>query len=347
MSPSPLRVFRGDGSIDRTERPQLTLRSLVMEDYFPHRLQGRSALTRMDYLGTVAKCDRLCDLLERSPALISHLCDPFVEKLVGWLLQAGEWSQTVFQRRAIGNSTINKQLCNLRAFARFADERGLWPYSLTIADLPEADRKLQAWTREEVGRLIDAAQRIENPRWRRATTVPDGLNLTAIVFIIYETGVRISALMSAERWQFDAANGILRVPGEDQKDWEDLLRPLSSPACEVLAQIDRLAAGRQKLIHWQFDPGGPPWKCLRDALRRALVLAGLPTTRHDQFHRLRRTFATYTAIDLGIERTRELLGHSSIETTRGYIDWTIYHELRQPFRMPPPIFNPTTQRELF
>lgn len=347
VSPRPLLALR---LFERDSSPRV-LREFVEQVYFRRRLAGHSPLSLREHLGTVNLADRLCQASEKTPTLLDHLNDEWLATFVAWLLGGQDFPAEIRRLRPLANPTVNKHLTNLRAQARLAAELGEHAYSITFKDLPEPKRAHRCWRREEMGCILEACGRWESShvyRRRHASdAVPDGLILAAIIWVMYATGVRLDALMQTKRAKYDSGNSVISIRGEDQKDREDLVRKLPPEACEALRQIDLVAAGREQLIPFSGDPCGDRWTTLRRTFSRLLVSIGLPHERADKFHKIRRTFATYTAAAIGLDRCRELLGHSDIKTTRGYIDWTIYDELAQPYQMLPPIFSGNSQGMLF
>jgi hypothetical protein len=100
---------------------------------------------------------------------------------------------------------------------------------------------------------------------------------------------------------------------------------------EAIEQLIDLDPDREFLFPWPYDLPKPiagtnktkrSWRTLWSHYRRILKRAGLPVTRGDLFHRLRKTTITHIAAASDQENARKAGGHSSLKVTSRYIDPT-------------------------
>ena len=73
-----------------------------------------------------------------------------------------------------------------------------------------------------------------------------------------------------------------------------------------------------RLKQAKLFPGNP--RSIRRTYDKILDGAGLPASRRDKFHKLRRTVASHIAAEKGLHAASEYLGHQSILTTKRYVD---------------------------
>lgn len=208
--------------------------------------------------------------------------------------------------------TINGHRRNLLAIWRMAwRRRQLAEPPREVMKLVEPKHARQAWTVEEVGRIIAASRRERGS----AFGIPLREWWPALLYLLYDTGLRIGAAMQLPRGSFQA-DGWLIVPHSIQKHKADQPLKLSQETISAVSIV--LAKSRES--NWLL-PHVYETKTLQNHLRRILERAGLPAGRLDLFHKLRRTSATLVADALGEEAARKHLGHSALWVTRRYLDY--------------------------
>lgn len=177
----------------------------------------------------------------------------------------------VDQRRDEGMSdhTVVKEVTALRVALLVARVAGLWagdPDALVPGDLTsDYQPRTRALTLDEVQRLVGA---LTPPR-------------AAWVGLAVGAGAELAALLRAERGDYDAKAGLVRVRGS-KRDTRDRTVPVVLPACRALVELAwQHGAGKGALL---LSPWGKNWRDLQAACARAGIA---PVSLHD----LRRTWA--------------------------------------------------------
>lgn len=301
-----------------------------VKDFFetvvrPIKLRGKSPLTIEGYDEAIRVYERYWRALDPSRATVPLPLDALSDELVGCYL---------LSRSDVEPASRNKHLRYLSSLAKLAASKGFIPAPLGLKEEDEPKRKRRCWSIEEVERLLqvtaslsDSKQpRLLRYRRRRIGDTPAAYWWLALILVVYNTGVRISAVMSIRVEDLDLARGRLLVRAEMQKDKEDQEFSLLP---ETIAALQLLKPQRLTRLfqEWPFDKARATgihrkyrWSTLTQHLSKLLGAAGLPTTRLDKFHKLRRTFCTQVARKRGKEIAREVMGHSTQQVTNVYID---------------------------
>ena len=235
-----------------------------------------------------------------------------------------------FQKAGLAPATASRKMSSLRSFFRFLVREGLVKGN-PFAGLqqPKARRRLPAVLgREEVVRLLEAPARLREQARREEE--PDrapfadyaALRDTAILELLYSTGMRIAELCGLTDARLDLLSGTALVRGKGKKE---RLCPIGRPAAEALQAAldarDRLAAARGRsraqalFVNKNSGPLTP--RSVERSLKRYLAAAGLSPEITP--HVLRHSFATHL-LDAGadLRSVQELLGHASLSTTQIY-----------------------------
>lgn len=231
-------------------------------------------------------------------ATLADFTDDNIARVCGFVLSRGR-----------SPATANKIRAQLVALWNFAARRGLvstWP---TIRKYREYRREPTAWSKDQLHDLFEACRRV--PGW--IGPVRAYLWWITLHAVLWDSGLRIGACVQLHYDQIDWERGFLLVRAEQQKDAEDQWFRLH---VDTLALLHRIRTERELIFPW------PYCACtLWNRYRRILVDAGLPTTRRDKFHRMRRSVASWFEASGG--NATELLGHSSRAVTLAYLDKTI------------------------
>ena len=178
------------------------------------------------------------------------------------------------------------------------------PKTLSIADV---DRLLAV-----VQEGIDDADRPEGERFRAA-------RMTALLELLYATGLRVSELVSLPIRAARTKDRLLAVKG---KGGRERLVPLTDKSKEAMLRYLALGEGRLKASLWLFPSDSESGHMTRQAFARDLkalaAAAGIPT-RLISPHVLRHAFASHllqNGADLRV--VQQLLGHADISTTQIY-----------------------------
>jgi len=151
----------------------------------------------------------------------------------------------------------------------------------------------------------------------------------APVRLVYNSGLRLDTAMSMAWSWLDLEQKTLVVPPAFQKDDEGQTITLLDSVVDCLLTLQEEATSDLVFGDWPYDRTVIQWPALTQRLRQAVVYGGLRPSLDkvkggvtgDLWHKLRRTFATLLYAQTGnIELVRDLLAHSDISVTRGYID---------------------------
>lgn len=251
-------------------------------------------------LRKAASC--LSDFLKR-PAVVADLADK--RALNRWLASLA--------LTGLSSATVNGRRTYIRIIQNevFGKSAAL---DLKLRRQTEEKRLPVAWKIPEVERIIAACKAFDKTTRCDAETIHVGRRTLLALRLIYDSGVRINALMS--RLKTDVVDGVLHVPACDQKTKKEQRFKLSA---ETLALIDSFPDVRGLLIPHTYTQERVD-KPMTRYLTQILKTADLPTTPKHKWHCLRRVFATQLAKAVSMETAQHQLGHSCIETTRRYVD---------------------------
>lgn len=265
----------------------MTLTELLDDFYSP--LRGISERTQALYRMTIKSFGE-------------HLgCEPTTEHLAEMPVARFLASRL----RSRSPATAKKDSSQIRALWEFAARRGIVNSFPLMRPINVPERVPSAWTTEEMEALVESARKHQG----FVAGVPAGLFFEALILTCYETGERISAVLSL-RWA-DVRGNLVTFRAESRKrQTRDIVRGISPVVANALEKIRR---DRELVFQWDRCDSNL-WRHMGIILRRAK----LPTDRASKFHRLRKTCASYAAA-AGLDPQR-LLDHASPVTTRAYLD---------------------------
>lgn len=213
-------------------------------------------------------------------------------------------------------ATQARQLSTLRQFYRFLHGEGKREDDPSAPiDSPRRGRPLPKYLSEaEVDGLLAAARAGEGEK---------GIRLTALLELLYATGLRASELVGLPLAALGRDGRMLTVRGKGDKE---RMVPLGDPARRALAlYLERREAfvkpGRTS--PWMFPaPGSGKGHLGRDFLAKRLkelaALAGIDPARVSP-HVLRHSFASHLlAHGADLRALQQMLGHADISTTQIY-----------------------------
>lgn len=266
----------------------MTCLELIDDLYVP--LRGISERTQKLYHMTIGSYGRHLGV---TPTVEHHLSEIPVARFLNERM------------RSRSAATAAKDRAQIRALWEFAARRGLTDQFPLLRPIRVPERIPEAWTTEEVCRLIEAAGAHKGA----FAGVPAGLFFQALIRVLYDTGERISAVMALQ-WD-DVRGDLVTFRAETRKrQTRDVTRGISPITRHALEQIRR---PRRTVFEWDRCPSNL-WRHIGLINKRA----GLPADRKSKFHRLRKTCASYAAAG-GLD-AQKLLDHSSPATTRAYLD---------------------------
>jgi integrase/recombinase XerC len=219
-------------------------------------------------------------------------------------------------REGLGKRSQGRALSAVRSLFRFACREGtLEANPAQAVRTPKAPQKLPRHLRPgEVENLLEAP---------RAGEGPLALRDSAILELLYATGLRVGELVSLDWGAVDLSARVLRVMGKGRKE---RMVPFGRPAAEALQSW--LAVWETMRAPQALDEREEPVFLSKKGSRlgarqvRTLIdqwVDGAAVTRGVHPHTLRHTFATHLLENGADLRTiQELLGHSSLSTTQKY-----------------------------
>ena len=211
--------------------------------------------------------------------------------------------------------TQARRLSCLRQFYRFAFAEGWRPDDPTSrVDMPRLGRPLpKILSEDEVDQLLAAARRVP---------APQGVMVTALLEVLYATGLRVSELVSLPFAAVARDPEVLVVRGKGDKE---RMVPLSDPARAALAEWRAVRAdllGKKKASRWLFPSHAKSGHLTRAGFARMLLRVGLAAgidPRRLSPHVLRHAFASHLlAHGADLRVVQEMLGHADIATTEIY-----------------------------
>ena len=214
--------------------------------------------------------------------------------------------------RALARSTVARKSAALRRFYAFLADEGHRPDDPGGAlPRPGATRTLpKVLGHHDVDRLFAAIDgRLAAPR-----PLPGDLRLSALIELLYGSGLRATELVSLPRAAIHAERPYLIVKG---KGGRERLVPISDRArAAVVAWRALVAVDRA----WLFPSGKGHLSRIRlyQIVRALAVEAGIPIDRVSP-HVLRHAFATHLlAGGADLRALQTMLGHADIATTEIY-----------------------------
>ncbi len=221
------------------------------------------------------------------------------------------------QRRAgMSPRTAARRLSAVRQFYRFLVAEGIRNDDPSSAiDSPRLGRPLpKVLSEDEVRALLFAARAIEGPR---------GARMTALMELLYATGLRVSELVGLPVGALARDRSVVIVRG---KGGRERMVPLSGPAREALAgwlphRRIWIVAGKES--RWMFPAkrakgGHLTREQFALSLKALAAAAGLDAARVSP-HVLRHAFASHLlAHDADLRSVQQMLGHADISTTQIY-----------------------------
>jgi integrase len=245
------------------------------------------------------------DLLDKSRGQLTYtdeLSDQLICEFLDWMRETG------YKGKPYSKVTIRHKRGTLISLWGMAYRKGYTaerPEDVPTIKVPKRNPK--AWRPSQVGDLLDACMRTKPlpGGW-------DGRDWMFTVLAIYDTSYRIGAMLKADVEALDLDTLLLTMEAEDQKDSEELSRPVHPETIEAFKRT--LDEPRKKLLRWPYGK-----REIWIKFGEILDAAGLPSTRRDKFQKLRRTSYTQVSRVAGRQAATTHAGHSS-DLSRFYED---------------------------
>jgi integrase/recombinase XerC len=293
----------------------------VLADYERHLVSERdlSPHTVRAYLADVSS------LLEHAGRMGRGVGDLDLRILRSWLAhqQVTGRSRTTLARRATA----------VRVFTAWLARTGRTPTDVGASlRSPKARQTLPPVLRQdEAAQLIDAAARLADDG------SPVGLRDTAMLELLYATGVRVGELVALDVDDVDRGRNVVRVLGKGRKE---RTVPFGLPAARAVdtwlarGRSQLMAPGAGAALFLGARGGRIDQRAVRSVVHRRI--ADVPGAPDIGPHGLRHTAATHL-LEGGadLRSVQELLGHASLATTQLYTHVST-DRLRQAYRQAHP-----------
>jgi integrase/recombinase XerC len=232
-----------------------------------------------------------------------------------------------FQKLEMAPTTTGRKLSALRSFYKFLVREEYVPDNPFVGlPLPKKGSYLPTvLSVNEVTRLLEAPHQMAAAKkptsiFQEYAPVRD----TAILEVLYSTGMRIGELVGMAESQIDILSGIVSVLGKGKKE---RLCPLGRPAeialqnalsmrSEVWNSLGQKGDPR-KVVFLNKNGGAITARSVERMMKKGVAWCGLNPGISP--HALRHSFATHL-LDCGadLRSVQELLGHASLSTTQIY-----------------------------
>ncbi len=246
----------------------------------------------------------------------SYIEEKIIRRWMASMLEAGNTA-----------SSVNRRLSSLRSYFKFLLRKGLCETDPTLRIAgPKKEKALPYFVKEnEMEHLLDDVP------------FPDtfeGNRNRLILEMFYDTGMRVSELVSLDYNDIDMQGNRVKVTGKRNKQRVIPLAPLLMERIKVYLQKRSEAASNSEALY--IDKKG---RRLTDYKVRKMVseeLSLVTTMKKRSPHVLRHSFAT-AMLNHGadIEAVRRLLGHESLATTEIYTH-TSMEELKKNYQLAHP-----------
>ncbi len=246
--------------------------------------------------------------LSRHPSVqyLSHVNPSIIREFADWILEGG--LGYVPKKNTVKGLmlTVSKLFSEAIRLNRYAGRNPVKAvFKEVIKVIPDDQRQIHVFTREELSRLLQAAQEPYKS-----------------LFLIYVyTGLRRSELINVKREDVDLTHQFLAVqsrPGRPTKTGRDRRVWFSDQLLPVLKRYLEKVSQEYPFTHDWTGHGIDRTK-LHRRFKIALKAAGISDPNGIHFHDLRHTYATFLVeADVPLPAIKELLGHRNIQSTMIY-----------------------------
>lgn len=248
-------------------------------------------------------------------------------QFMGWLQtnhpEVGDWTKVNYlvisdysdalKQQAYTASSVARKVAAIKSFFHFLLARAFINTDPTTnLDSPKVKKRLpQTLSSEDIERLLNAPSNKKSPK---------NLRDSALLHVLYATGMRVSEAVSLQLSDIDLASGSLMVPAPDNRARE---LPLDQETRDVLEEY--LETGRPHLVKnkdeqalflnhrgHQLTRQGL-WLIIKAYADQANLSSKVTP------HTLRHSFAAHR-LEIGVDlrEIQQLLGHANISTTQIY-----------------------------
>ncbi len=230
---------------------------------------------------------------------------------------------------AMTAKSVNRKISSLKSFFKFCIRQELLqqtPMAKVVA--PKISRRLPGFIDEK------GMKALEDNRSPVSVTSPvifaddfEGDTHRLIFEIFYQTGIRLSELISLQEFRVDKGNLTIKVMGKGGKERiipisNRLYDQISEYMAQKRRQLEEFESG-VLLVHPHSGQRLYP-KYVYLMVRKYLTDHEITTFRKKSPHLLRHTFATHlTNNGADLKAVKDLLGHASLTSTQIYTHTTI------------------------
>lgn len=217
------------------------------------------------------------------------------------------------KEREYASSTVARKIAAVKSFFHYLLQSGFLADDPTVTlDSPRVKKRLpRAAASEDIERLLAAAKG-ESPK---------ALRDTALLELLYATGMRVTELISLDLTDVDLETGTIRCYGKGAKERELPIHKRSVEALQLYLEKGRprLLRGREDEQALFLNPRGQRltrqglWLIVKQYVQEANLDTNITP------HTLRHSFATHM-LNRGadLRNVQNLLGHASLSTTQVY-----------------------------
>lgn len=304
--------------VSATSRPS-DLRRAVTSWISDGKAQGWSPRTVEDRLKSM---ERFCWWMEHEASLeltLGSLTPHVVREFLTYAREPRPGGRYGSPRRTASRearpATVNAYFRILRAFTNWClAEELLTDKPLKNVKAPRVPvDEIQPLNSEQVQALIDASRRMEAPE-RNA----------ALIFLLVDTGLRISEAIGLRIGDVDRGNGSLTVIGKGNKKRTVYMATTARRALWRYLEAERRLAGPEDPLFVSVggnqSGGGLGYSGCYEVVRNAGKLAGLPKELRSSPHTLRHTFAvSFLRAGGNLFELQRLMGHTDLTVLRRYV----------------------------
>ena len=219
------------------------------------------------------------------------------------------------QKRPYSSSTIARKVAAVKSFARYLIARGVLDSDPTATlDSPKVKKRLpKAISVDAINKLLKVTGLGDSPK---------ALRDSAIIELLYASGMRVTELVSLDVDDIDFDEGTVRVMGKSDRIKERLI-PIAGDSLAALKRY--VEKGRTNLLRSQDDPAlflnHRGQRLTRQGswliIKRYVAQVGI--TDNVTPHTLRHSFAAHKlSHGQSLQDIQKLLGHANISTTQVY-----------------------------
>ncbi len=312
----------------KVDNDSIELGALVGHFELHNRTEGKSAKTIAWYNAVLDIFHRFLLETER-PTQLGDLDETRAREFILYLQEKERWhrSPSITHRGKLKTISIQSYVRALRTFFNWLHKEGYTgEHRLARLRPPKAERRIiEALSPEEIGRVLGAI----NPN------TDAGARDYAFVILLLDSGLRCSELANSEVGDINIQGGYLKVMGKGGKE---RVVPFGATAQKALMRY---------LLHFRPEPFNPAIRAFfltlegrpltyvgaRMLFRRIAARSGVERLHA---HLCRHTFATNYLINGGdVFTLQQILGHTTLEMVRRYVNLAAAHVTFQHRRFSP------------